>query len=125
MRRDRVEKLRGAMTAAGVDVLILCGQNNVSYATGARVPAADHLRASGGPPVVVFERAAPWPHLYTESHEGAPSDIPSDCLHGPIEVETAEGAAELVAQLPSGVVAIDDAPFPLWERIVDRAPLDA
>jgi Xaa-Pro aminopeptidase len=125
MRRDRVEKLRAAMTAAGVDVLVLCGQNNVAYATGARAPAADHLRASWWRPVVVFEREDAWPHLFTEFQEGAPADIPADCLHGPIEVETAEGASELVARLADGVVAIDDAPFPLWERIVDRSPLDA
>ena len=31
---------------AGVDVLVLCGQQNVSFATGARAPAADHMRAS-------------------------------------------------------------------------------
>lgn len=125
MRRDRVAKLRDAMSAADVDVLVLCGQNNVSYATGARAPAADHLRASWWRPVVVFERDAAWPRLYTEFQKGAPSDIPRDCLHGPIEVETAEGAAALVELLPSGVVAIDDAPFPLWERIAGRAPLDA
>ncbi len=125
MRRDRVEKLRAAMTAAEVDVLVLCGQTNVSYATGARAPAADHLRASWWRPVVVFERESPWPHLYSEFQEGAPADIPNECLHGPIEVETAEGAAELVARLPKGFVAIDDAPFPLWEQITDRAPLDA
>jgi Xaa-Pro dipeptidase len=125
MRRERVAKLREAMTAADIEVLVLCGQNNVSYATGARAPAADHLRASWWRPVVVLERESEWPHLYTEFHEGAPSDIPADCLHGPIEVETAEGAADLMARLPNGVIAIDDAPFPLWERIVERAPRDA
>ena len=45
MRRERVEKLRRAMESAGVDVLLCCAQNNVSYATGARVPAADQARA--------------------------------------------------------------------------------
>ena len=34
MRRDRIAKLDAAMDAAGVDTLVLCGQQNVSYATG-------------------------------------------------------------------------------------------
>ncbi len=72
MRRDRVGKLQAAMADAGIDTLVVCGQNNVSYATGARVPAADHVRA-----VVVArgrgrrERDDPWPHLYTEFPEGS------------------------------------------------------
>jgi len=101
MRRDRVEKLRDSMGAAGVDVLVLCGQNNVAYATGARAPAADHLRASWWRPVVVFARDDDWPHLFTEFPEGAPSDFPSDRLHAAVEVETREGAAQLVRELPA------------------------
>ena len=46
MRRERVEKLHTAMAAAEVDTLLLCGQANVSYATGTRVPASDHMRAA-------------------------------------------------------------------------------
>ena len=46
MRRERVDKLRAAMSAAGVDTLVLCNEANVSYATGARSPASDHVRAS-------------------------------------------------------------------------------
>jgi Xaa-Pro dipeptidase len=125
MRRDRIEKLRAAMHAAGVDVLLCCGQNNVSYATGARAPAADHVRAGWWRPVAVFERDADWPRLYTEFPEGAPPDLPGDCLHPAIEVEARDGAAELAGLLPGGVLALDDAPFPLWEAIRDRTPLDA
>jgi len=125
MRRDRVEKLRDSMSAAGVDVLVLCGQNNVAYATGARAPAADHLRASWWRPVVVFARDDDWPHLFTEFPEGAPSDFPADRLHAAVEVETREGAAQLVRELPAGSLAIDDAPFALWQLLVERAPKDA
>ena len=56
MRRDRIERLRGAMVANGVDVLVLCGQTNVSYATGTRMPAADHVRASWWRSIAVLER---------------------------------------------------------------------
>ncbi len=76
-------------------------------------------------PVVVLERDAEWPHLYTEFPEGAPPDLPAECLHPGIRVETHDGAAELGRLLPGGVVAIDDAPFPLWEALRDRNPVDA
>src|SRR5262245_45676037 len=46
MVRERIEKVRRAMDDAGVDLLVCCGQNNVAYLTGARVPAADAARAA-------------------------------------------------------------------------------
>jgi Xaa-Pro dipeptidase len=122
LRRDRVAKLDAAMEAAGVDTLVLCGQQNVSYATGARVPAADHVRASWWRAVARLERGAPWPHLYTDFPEGVPSDLPDEFLHRAIEVESAGGAAGLVATIGPGSLAIDDAPFPLWDALRARAP---
>ena len=125
MRRDRVAKLGAAMEAAKIDSLLLCGQQNVAYATGARVPAADHVRAAWWRAVAVLERGAPWPHLYTDFPEGAPPEWPDEFLHRAIEVETAAGAAELVARLGGGTLAIDDAPFPLWEALRTRDVVDA
>jgi Xaa-Pro dipeptidase len=125
MRRERIAKLHAAMEAAHVDTLVLCGQNNVSYATGARVPAADHMRASSWRSVAVLTVDTPWPHLYTEFPEGAPTDLPDGFVHPALEVETPEGARDLCNVLPPGAVAIDDAPFPLWEAMRDRAPVDA
>ena len=124
MRRDRVDKLRAAMSAAGVDTLVLCNEANVSYATGARSPASDHIRASWWRAVAIVQSDDPAPHLYTEFPEGSPSDIPSDHLHPAIEVEAAGGADELAALLPSGRLALDDAPFPLWKALSGRAVLD-
>jgi Xaa-Pro aminopeptidase len=123
MRRDRVDKLRAAMDATGVDTLVLCNEANVSYATGARSPASDHLRASWWRAVAVVQRDDPSPHLYTEFPEGSPSDLPSDHLHPAIEVEAAGGAAELAAMLPDRL-AIDDAPFPLWKALAGRDVVD-
>ncbi len=125
LRRDRVAKLAAAMTAVGVDTLVLCGQQNVSYATGARMPASDHMRASWWRSVAVFERGAPWPHLYTDFPEGAPGEWPDAFLHRAIEVETAAGADDLCGRLATGVLAIDDAPFPLWEALGARPLVDA
>ncbi len=125
MRRERVAKLRNAMEAAGVDVLVLCGQSNVSYATGARAPAADHMRAAWWRPVAIFERGLEWPHLYTQFPEGAPPELPDAFVHPAIETETRPGATELSGLIPAGAVAIDDASFPLWELLRDRTPMDA
>jgi Xaa-Pro dipeptidase len=125
MRRERIAKLDAAMAAAGVDTLLLCGQNNVAYATGARVPAADHVRASWWRSVALFERGASWPHLFTEFPDGAPVEMPPEFLHPAVEVETAAGAQEVAALLPGGNLALDDAPFPLWRTLASRAPRDA
>jgi len=81
MRKDRMDKLRAAMTASGIDVLVLCLQSNVSYATGARVPTADHVRAAWWRAVAIVQRDDPWPHLFTEFPEGSPVELPSDHLH--------------------------------------------
>ena len=125
MRRDRIARLHSTMAQAEVDVLLLCGQQNVSYATGARVPAADHVRAAWWRSVAVLHAGEPWPHLYTDFVEGIPPEYPGEFLHPAIEVEAREGAAQLVAALPGGTLALDDAPFPLWEALAPRAPIDA
>jgi Xaa-Pro dipeptidase len=124
MRRERVEKLRAAMTAAGVDTLVLCNEANVSYATGARSPASDHIRAAWWRAVVIVRSDDRYPHLYTEFPEGSPSDLPNDHLHPAIEVEAPGGAAELAELLPSGKIALDDAPFPLWQALIEREVVD-
>ena len=125
MRRDRVGKLQAAMADAAIDTLLLCGQSNVSYATGARVPASDHMRASWWRAVAVLQRDDPWPHLYTEFPEGSASELPDDHIHPAVEVEAADGAREVVATLPGGRLALDDASFPLWQALGEREVVDA
>jgi Xaa-Pro aminopeptidase len=125
MRKDRMEKLRDAMVASGIDVLVLCLQSNVSYATGARVPTADHVRAAWWRAVAVVHRDDPWPHLFTEFPEGSSVELPNDHLHPAVEVEAAAGAAELVEQLPDGRLGLDDAPFALWQALQFRDVVDA
>jgi len=125
MRRQRVDKLRSAMHTAGIDTLLLCNQANVSYATGARVPASDHIRAAWWRAVAVVTRDDPWPQLFTEFPEGAAPEMPNDHLHPAVEVEAPNGAAELVSKLPGGRLAIDDASFSLWHALGDREVLDA
>jgi Xaa-Pro aminopeptidase len=125
LRRERIAKLDAAMVAAGIDVLVLCGQQNVSYTTGTRMPAADHVRASWWRAVAVFERGAPWPHLYTDFPEGAAGEWPDEFLHRAIEVESEAGAADLAAKIAAGRIAIDDTSFPLWTALRGRELIDA
>lgn len=125
MRRDRAALLQRTMEAAGVDTLVLCGQQNVSYATGTQVPAADHVRASWWRAVAVLERGAPWPHVYTDFPEGAPVELPDEYLHRAIEVETAAGAAGLAAKIGGDRMALDDASVPLWTALAGREIVDA
>ncbi|MGH9016382.1 MAG: aminopeptidase P family N-terminal domain-containing protein, partial [Acidimicrobiales bacterium] len=46
MQRDRWARLQRAMADQGADSLVLLGNSNVAYATGARWPLADPGRAN-------------------------------------------------------------------------------
>ena len=70
-------------------------------------------------------RDDPWPHLYTEFPEGSAPELPDDHIHPAVEVEAVDGAREVVAMLPGGRLALDDAPFPLWQALAGREVLDA
>src|SRR5256885_2298689 len=102
MRKDRMSKLHDGMNASGIDALVLCLQSNVSYATGARVPTADHVRAAWWRAVAVVQRDDPWPHLFTEFPEGSPVELPGDHLHPAVEVEAAAGPARPAQAPPHG-----------------------
>ena len=125
MRRERFDKVQAAMADASIDTLLLCGQNNVSYATGARVPASDHVRASWWRAVAVVLCDDPWPHLYTEFPEGSAPELPDDHIHPAVEVEAVDGAREVVSMLPGGRLGLDEAPFPLWQALGERDVVDA
>lgn len=125
MRRDRRARLHDAMTAAGVDTLLLCGQANVTYATGQRVPAADHMRAAWWRSVAIVHADDEWPHLYTAFPQGVPPEHPADHRHEPLQVETADGAADAARLAVGSTLALDDAPMPLWDALAGRAPIDA
>jgi Xaa-Pro dipeptidase len=122
MARDRVEKVRAAMRAVPVDALVCCGQANVSYLTGARVPAADGARAASWRSVAVLGVDDARPRLFTRFPEGARKDVVVDEW---LAVETEAGARALVHALPPGRLAIDDASFALWKALAGREVCDA
>jgi Xaa-Pro aminopeptidase len=124
MRRERRGKLLAAMAAHGVDGLVLLGQNNVTYAIGARVPAAEPARAGHSRPVAVLTRDDE-AHLFTSVPEGVPPDLPSDHVHDALALEWDAGARALAARLPSGRLACDEYTMPVRAALAGREIADA
>lgn len=115
MRSDTGARLRSAMTDRGIDALILLGNNNVVYATGASWPLGDAGLSYVERPVAVVLADDPHPHLFLPFREGAASEsgIPDDHLHGPVYPEFDEGveifAATVAELIPAGKsVAVDE-----------------
>lgn len=115
MRRERGARLRAAMGDKGVDALVLLGNSNVSYATGASWPLSDAGRANVERPVAVVVAGDDTPHLFTPFADGAVDELALDAdhLHGPTYLDFDEGveafAKALADLVPAGaVVAVDD-----------------
>ncbi len=125
LRRERLAKLQAAMRADDVDTLVLIGQNNVAYATGARAPAADASLAAHQRMVAVVHAGAEWPHLFTAFPDGVPPELPDDHRHEALHVETDVGAGALAATVPAGRIAIDEYTYPLYRTLDERGPIDA
>jgi Xaa-Pro dipeptidase len=124
MRRERRGKLVAAMAAHGVDGLVLLGQNNVTYAVGARVPAAEPARAGHSRPVAVLTRNDEV-HLFTAAPEGVPPDLSTDHVHDALALEWDAGARALAARLPSGLLACDEYTMPGRAALAGREIADA
>jgi Xaa-Pro dipeptidase len=124
MRHARHERLVAAMQDQGLDVLLLLGQTNVGYATGARSPAADQSRALHRRAVAAVTADGAPPHLWTHTPDTVPADLDLTVDDG-VELEAADGATRLVRALPAGRLAVDDATVPLWTALADRDPQDA
>lgn len=125
LRRERLAKLHQSMRANDVDALILIGQTNVAYATGARAPAADASLAAHQRMVAVVHADDEWPHLFTAFHDGAPPELPDDHRHEPLPVESEVGAVALAAVVEAGRFAIDEYTFALYRALDELGPVDA
>ena len=115
MQRDRTARLHEAMAARGVDAVVVLGNSNVSYATGARWPLSDPGRANVERPVAVLTGDDDQPHLFTTSPDLAQLDLglPEDHVHGPVYLEFDEGAgafARVLAELVPATarIAVDE-----------------
>lgn len=115
MRREVGARLRETMAQHGVHVLVLIGNSNVSYATGASWPLGDSGLAHVDRPVAVVLADDEWPHLFMPFREGVSPDsgLPADHVHGPVYLEFEEGVDEfaktLAGLVPAGAVfAVDE-----------------
>ena len=136
MYRESGARLRAAMADNGVDALILLGNGNVVYATGASWPLLDAGLSHVERPVAIVLAGDEHPHLFMPFREGAVADlqIPADHLHPPLYLEFEEGVeyfARVVAELipPGAIVAVDELTGAM-RRAADRlfpggAPTDA
>ncbi|HTU37303.1 MAG TPA: M24 family metallopeptidase [Acidimicrobiales bacterium] len=122
MQRDRGARIRAGMREQGLDVLILLGNTNVVYATGAIWPLADSGRANFEQPVAVVLADDDWPHLFSTLREddGFGVGFPADHLHGPAYLDFDEGvalfASELAGIVPdAAVIGMDE-----WTNAVRR-----
>jgi Xaa-Pro aminopeptidase len=125
MRRERHARLVAQMREQAVDVLVAAGGSNVTYATGAVVPAADAGRAAHRRAVAVVTADGAPPHLYTPSHDGAPPELDADHVHPALDLEWEDDASALVRALPSGRLAVDDCTMPLRAALGARELADA
>ena len=115
MQRERIERIHGAMRDQGLDALVLLGNTNVVYATGAIWPLADSGRANFEQPVAVVLADDACPHLFSpvQEDERLRTQLPADHLHGPVYLDFDEGvqafAGALASLVPSGaVIAMDE-----------------
>jgi Xaa-Pro dipeptidase len=110
-----MDRVRAIMRAQGLDALVLLGNTNVAYATGAIWPLADSGRANFEQPVAVVLVDDEWPHLFSPMREDdrVRMELPSDHIHGPVYLDFDEGvrlfASELGGLVPDDpVVAMDE-----------------
>jgi Xaa-Pro dipeptidase len=115
MRRSRLERLHANMAELDIDALILLGNTNVVYATGAIWPLADSGRANFEQPVAVVLAEDEWPHLFSPRREGEElrTDLPVDHLRGPVYLDFDEGVQLFAAELaglvrPGATIAMDE-----------------
>jgi Xaa-Pro aminopeptidase len=114
MHRARHRRLLDAMQAQGVDALMLLGQQNVAYATGVRVPAADQGRALHRRPVALLTADGSAPCVWTWYPDGVPDDLDAGNVRGGLDLEWDDGARALLADVPDGSVAVDEYTMPLY-----------
>ena len=115
MQCERMERMHAIMQKQGLDALVLLGNTNVAYATGAIWPLGDSGRANFEQPVAVVLADDDWPHLFTPVREDdrLREKMPADHLHGPVFLDFDEGVQLFATQLgglvsSAAVIAMDE-----------------
>ena len=104
MCREIGARLRDAMTDKGVDALVLLGNGNVVYATGASWPLLDAGLSHVERPVaiVLADDEHPAPVHAVPRGRAFELELPADHVHGPLYLEFDEGVehfAQVLADL--------------------------
>ena len=102
MHRERMAAdAQSIMREQGLDALVLLGNTNVVYATGAIWPLADSGRANFEQPVAVVLADDEWPHLFSpiRDDDRLRAMLPADHLHGPVYLDFDEGVELFASQL--------------------------
>ena len=126
MYREIGVRLRSAMKDKGVDALVLLGNGNVVYATGASWPLLDAGLSHVERPIAIVLADDEHPHLFLPFREGSASEseLPADHLHGPLYLEFEEGVdhfAKVMADLiPAGATIAVDEMTGAMSRAADR-----
>ena len=120
-----MSRLRSLMAEQGLDALVLLGNTNVVYATGAIWPLADSGRTNFEQPIAVVLADDEWPHLFSPLRvdDGLAAAIPGDHLHGPVYLDFDEGVSTFAAALSGlvgdgAVIAMDE-----WTNALRRSVL--
>lgn len=120
---DRTDRVRAAMRDQGIDAMVILGNTNVVYATGAIWPLADAGRANFEQPVAVVLADDESPHLFSpmRADDRLLAVLPEDHLHGSAHLDFDEGvelfASQLAELVPANaVLAIDE-----WTHALRRA----
>jgi Xaa-Pro aminopeptidase len=123
MRADRTTRLREVMREQGIDGVVLLGNTNVVYATGAIWPLSDGGRVNFEQPVAVVLADDDSPHLFSpvRADDRLRDTFDADHLHGPAHLDFDEGveifASQLAELVPSSAsLAIDE-----WTHALRRA----
>jgi Xaa-Pro dipeptidase len=105
MYRECGQRLRASMKEKGVDALVLLGNGNVVYATGASWPLLDAGLSHVERPIAVVLADDEHPHLFMPFREGSAfdSEVPPDHVHGPLYLEFDEGVQSF-AKVLAGLV---------------------
>jgi Xaa-Pro aminopeptidase len=115
MYRECGARLRESMKGKGVDALVLLGNGNVVYATGASWRLLDAGLSHVERPVAIVLADDEHPHLFMPLREGSvlSCEVPADHIHGPLYLEFDEGVQRfgtvLADLVPAGAtVAVDE-----------------
>ncbi len=131
MRADRNARIRGLMREQGLDALLLLGNTNVVYATGATWPLGDPGRANFEQPVALVLADDPVPHLFTPLPDE--TGLHADHVHGPVYLDLDEGVRAVERRLAElvpagGAIGVDEWTFAMarGSRLVftDGTPRD-